>query len=486
MTEVELVALVLAGVGPLMAVARVLRLPDSLLLLGAGVAMAYVPGLPPARLAPGLVLALFLPPIIYAATVRLSVHLLRFTFVTGVLTGALLALGTTAAVAVTARLVLPGLPWTSAALIGIVASVFDTRLFHEARGRPHVPRAIADALKAREMASRVVVISGFALAIDALVQGPPSLWSVLGGFAYDIAGGAVVGTIIGWAVDWLRRRIDPAPVEIAVSVATPYLGALAARGLGMSMVVVIMAAALTISTLRISPRTGATGSSSEARITAVAFWEETSLIVSAVLFLLAGRELPDALAGIEAWQVRQVAGASAFVLAVVLAVQYAAALATTAAPSIAPAVDRHPTATRPTAAGVMAWASTRSVVGLLLALSIPTHLPDGTPFAERDLVVVVLALVITGSVLAQGLSLRFFVKHAPLADDAGAEHERRLADHVVADAGGRSDAARRNLLRLRAENRIGDEVLRSMLREVDLRTRAAEGGGLPGAGPPNP
>jgi len=486
MTEVELVALVLAGVGPLMAVARVLRLPDSLLLLGAGAAMAYVPGLPPARLAPGLVLAVFLPPIIYAATVRLSVHLLRFTFVTGVLTGVLLAMATTAAAAIAARLVLPGLPWTSAALVGIVASVFDTRLFHEAKGRPHVPRAIADALKAREMASRVMVVSGFALAIDALAQGPPSLWSVLGGFAYDIAGGAVVGTLIGWAIDRLRRRIDPAPVEIAVSVATPYLGALAARGLGMSMVVVIMAAALTISTLRINPRTGAAGSSSEARITAVAFWEEASLIVSAVLFLLAGRELPRALAGIEAWQVWQVAGAAAVVLAVVLAIQYAAALATTALPSIAAAVDRHPAATRPTAAGVMAWASTRSVVGLLLALSIPAHFPDGTPYAERNLVVVVLALVIVGSVLAQGLSLRFFVKHAPLADDAGAGHERRLADRAVADAGGRSDAARRNLLKLRAENRIGDEVLRSMLREVDLRTRAAEGNALPGAGPPKP
>ena len=43
--------------------------------------------------------------------------------------------------------------------------------------------------------------------------------------------------------------------------------------------------------------------------------------------------------------------------------------------------------------------------------------------------------------------------------------------------------ARRALLELREEDRIGDEVLRKMLREADLKARAAEGpaAALPGA-----
>jgi CPA1 family monovalent cation:H+ antiporter len=41
-------------------------------------------------------------------------------------------------------------------------------------------------------------------------------------------------------------------------------------------------------------------------------------------------------------------------------------------------------------------------------------------------------------------------------------------------------------VRLREEDRIGDERLVAMLRETDLLARAAEGGALPGAGPPNP
>ena len=85
-------ALLLAGVGPLLALARLVRVPDTLVLFGAGLAAAWVPGLPPVRVDPQLMLDLFLPPILYAATVRASFHLLRYTLVSGVLLGMALAL----------------------------------------------------------------------------------------------------------------------------------------------------------------------------------------------------------------------------------------------------------------------------------------------------------------------------------------------------------------------------------------------------------
>ena len=44
------------------------------------------------------------------------------------------------------------------------------------------------------------------------------------------------------------------------------------------------------------------------------------------------------------------------------------------------------------------------------------------------------------------------------------------------------DAERMALLRLREDNSIGDEVLRKMLRETDLRSRASEKSALPGRG----
>jgi NhaP-type Na+/H+ or K+/H+ antiporter len=504
-SEVEFVALVLAAIGPVLALAGLLRVPASLVLFGLGLAAAFVPGLPALRADPHLLLGLFLPPIIYASTVQVSFHLLRFTLLPGVLLGGILSFLTIGAVTIAARTLLPGLPWLSALLLGVTAAVFDTRLFHEAQGRPHVPRAIADTMKAREMASRIVVLSCFALALEALTKGPPSMVAILGSFAYDIVGGALVGAAIGRAVLWLRERVDPAPVEIAISVATPYLGALAAQRLGLSVAVVIMSAALVISAVRIDRETGAPRSTSEARLTAMAFWEQASLMLSAVLFFLAGRALPEAMGALGDWPIWTVAVSAMGLLAVILAIQYTAGLAATALPAFKGVLNRtkNPTdaprtgTTGMAVAGVMTWASTRSVIGLILALSIPATLPDGRPFAERELILVVTALIIVGSILVQGLTLRPAVRNAALGGNEEEQREQRLAEQAMAEVhdpacstrsgtANAFDAERRALLALREKDAIGDEMLRRMLRETDLRSRATEKSALPGAGPPNP
>lgn len=491
MTTLEFVALILAGVGPLLALARMLRLPDTLVLFGAGLGAASAPGLPPVQVDPQLMLVLFLPPILYAATVRTSYHLLRHTLVSGVLLGVVLSLATVAAVAWAARLLLPELSWVAAFLIGSAVAVFDTRLFHEAKGRPHVPRAVADALKTREIVGRIVVLCCFGLALDALRGQPPVLAPTLGEVAVEIGGGALVGAALGRVMVWARERIEPAPVEIAVSIATPYLAALAAQALDLSVAALIIAAALVISAVRIDPETGAPRTSAESRVSAMAFWEEVSLLLSAILFFLAGWTLPGAVADLTTWSAWRLSGAAAALLAVALAVQFLASLLAAVLPAPADeldADDRRP-AHRIVIAGVMSWASTRSVIGLVLALSVPASLPDGQPFGERYLILVVAALAVVGSILVQGLSLRAVVRAAGLTGGHEAEREKRTAERAMAEASPDGDdfaAVRRALLDLRARNRVGDETLREMLREVDLRQRTTEESALPGAGPPNP
>ena len=490
MTEYRFVALVLALIGPVLALGRLAPVPDTLVLFGAGLASALVPGLPPPHLDPRLALELFLPPLLYAGASRASFHLLRFSLLSGVLLGAALSLATVAAVALAARPLL-GLPWTGAVLLGAVAAVFDTRLFHEAEGRPHVPRPVADALKAREMVARVVAVSALALGLEALGGEAPSAGTALLQVAWQLAGGAALGLALGRAVAWLRERARPAPVEIAVSLATPYAGSLASTALGVSVVVTITAAALVIAAVRIDPGTGEQRTSAEARVSAVAFWEEVNLVLSAVLFVMAGRALPEAMAALHAWPLGRLVGAAAALLALVLLVQFGFSLAAAALPHPAEELGTREEAPRAAVAGVMAWASTRSVIGLVIALSVPAALPGGGPFAARDLVLAVSALMIVGSVLLQGLTLGAAVRRAGLAERGEVEAERRAAREAVGRArgeaeGGGHDAGRRAVLGLRAENRIGDEVAREMLRETDLHQRATEESPLPGAGPPNP
>ena len=226
-------------------------------------------------------------------------------------------------------------------------------------------------------------------------------------------------------------------------------------------------------------------------MSAVAFWEEASLVLSAVLFFMAGRALPGAVTALGDWPLAWLFGVAAGLLALVLAVQFLVSLAAAAAPLPAEELGMSSRSTPVAVAGVMSWASTRSVIGLVIALSIPAAHPDGSPFAGRDLVLAVAALMIVGSVLLQGLTLGAAVRWAGLGQRDETEAERRRAQDAIERAragadGSGFEAGRRAVLELRAENRIGDEVSHEMLRETDLHQRATEESPLPGAGPQIP
>ena len=109
METLELLVGLLAAVAVVVRLAGRTAIPEPVLLVLAGLAVALIPGLPQVELDPQLILALFLPPLLYAGTVQASVHLLRFALWSGVLAGALLSACTVVAVAAVARLLLPGL-----------------------------------------------------------------------------------------------------------------------------------------------------------------------------------------------------------------------------------------------------------------------------------------------------------------------------------------------------------------------------------------
>lgn len=494
MEPAHFVALLLAGLGPLLALARMTKVPATFALAGAGLVVGCFPGPPPLSLDPELAIALFLPPIIYAATVQITPRLLLTTILPGSLTGALVALATIGAVALLIRLVLPDLGWTAAVLLGVIAALFDTRLFHEAEGRPHVPRALADAMKAREIAARIVALTMFTLALKALEErAAPGVAEAALDIGWSLAGGAIAGFAIGRATLWLRDRAGPAPIEIAVSLAAPYLAGLASQWLALSLPVTVIAAALAVAAARVDPETGEARSSAEARIAAGAFWEEASLLASSVLFFFAGLALPEALAAFGWWPLAAVVGTAAAILLLVLAVQWVGSWLSAHLPPLSRALAEEG-ATPAAAAGVMAWASTRSVIGLIAALYVPATLPDGTPTPGRDLILVVAALVILGSVIVQGLTLRAAVRRAGLARPERAKEEEAQAREAASAAreaapGEGTDEERRVLVEMRERDEIGDEALRKLLRETDLRERVAEaerGAGTPSAGPPQP
>jgi CPA1 family monovalent cation:H+ antiporter len=77
------------------------------------------------------------------------------------------------------------------------------------------------------------------------------------------------------------------------------------------------------------------------------------------------------------------------------------------------------------ALAVISWCGMRGVVSLAAALALPMTFPDGRPFPERDLVLFLTFCVILATLVVQGLSLPFIVRWLGVKEEHDGQHERQ-------------------------------------------------------------
>jgi NhaP-type Na+/H+ or K+/H+ antiporter len=101
----------LVAVAALSALARVLEVPYPIVLVIGGALLGFVPGIPNAQLDPDVVLVIFLPPLLYAASIYANYGDLRANVRALTLNTVVLVLVTMSAVAVVAHAIVRRLPW---------------------------------------------------------------------------------------------------------------------------------------------------------------------------------------------------------------------------------------------------------------------------------------------------------------------------------------------------------------------------------------
>jgi monovalent cation/hydrogen antiporter len=455
-------SLAITSVAGLLVVASTCRVPRSILLFGGGAVLAGMLGSPRQVVDPGLLLGFLLPPLLYAATVTTSLDLVKRVLVSGLLAGALLACLTIAAVAVAAGAMLPHFAWSSLVLLGVVVAVSDTRLIDELGHEARVPRPVADALRGQSLAAPFVLLSTATLVADHLGSAPPRLVEIAATLALDWLVGGAVGIVIGWLVSRLRRGIDTGPIEISVSIATPFAITAVAELLGLSVIAPLVTAALTISAASIDPRTGRAVASSDARLIARNFWREATLVLGGLQFFLTGFVLPGVLTQIDSPEIQEACAVAFALLLVVGSVQVTFAYI---AAHLWSADKRR--ASRRNHALLIGLLPSRSSLGLLIALGLPTTLPEGRAFPERDLILVVTAMIVVVSVLLKWLTLSVILNR--LAAQQERSGESAQSDAILAGVdGSNTQAVRRARTQLLARRRAGDLGDKSTL---DANTR---------------
>lgn len=457
MVAVELVLALLAASAALELLARRIGVPHPVLLVIGGLLLALTPGLPPVRLDPAVVFLVFVPPLLYRAALTSSYRDFRRNLPAISLLAVGLVLATVGAVAFVAHAVAPGLGWAPAFVLGAVVSPTDAVAATTIARRLGVPRNAATILEGESLVNDATALVAYRMAIGAVAAEGFSIGTAAVRFIGTAGGGIVVGLAVGFAVAWLRRRIEHPVVENTISLLTPFVAFLPAEQIGASGILAVVTVGLYLGRQGpriVSPRT---------RLQATGMWDMITFLLEGLIFILIGLELPRALAGVQPMSVEGLLVPAAIVSGTVIVVRllwmfpgaYAASL-------VGRFVGAREDMPNWRGVSLVAWAGMRGGISLVIALAIPLTIAGDRSFPDRDLIIFFTFAVILATLVLQGLSLPAVIRLLKLRKDSGRDVEERKARHRVAAAGlrqlerldGNGDEALVNRLRKRHVHRI--------------------------------
>src|SRR2546429_3577248 len=291
--QLILLALLLA-VAVLLALAPALRIPYPILLVLAGLALGFVPGIPTLQLPPDLVLVAILPPLLYSSAFFTSLRELRANARPIGLLAIGLVITTMVAVAGVAHTLVDDMSWTAAFVLGAVVSPTDPIAATAIMRRLGVPRRAVSIVEGESLVNDGTALVLYRVAIAAAVSGAFSFWNATWHFLWAAVGGVGVGLVVGFLVAAVRRRLDNPPVEVTIALMTGYLAFIPANALDASGVLAVVTAGVYLG-WRTPELT-----SVQTRLQGVAVFEILAFVLHALVFPLVGLPLSrilDALTG---------------------------------------------------------------------------------------------------------------------------------------------------------------------------------------------
>ena len=432
MTIEMIVALIGASVVAY-AIANRFRLIAPVLLIAAGVGVALLPVGEEMSLPSTVVLTIFLPILLYWESLSVSLNRMRRSL-RGIILSATVLVAITAAL-ITLIGVLTGLSVGAALLIGACLGPTDaTAVSSLGRGINPNGRTV---LQAESLLNDGTALVIFAIALQAAQDSSGVTFGlVTHQLLLSFGGGIGAGVLVGAAVTKIGIRVrtitDDPMLATITALATPFLTFFIAEEIGGSGVLAVVTCGIVIS------RFAAPHMSLGSRVLGIPFWTILTHILNTILFVMVGVALP----GIRADLVRGL---------ILIPIIYIAMVAGRFAGqhliiySIR-ALDRRPEQRlrRTNIRGriVSTVAGFRGAISLAMALSIPVSF-DGAAYAERNLIILVVAGATLLSLLIQGLALPYVVRWANARPSAGtrtAESVESQETEALADTISQLDA----------------------------------------------
>jgi Na+/H+ antiporter len=388
--------------------------PLPVLLVAAGALLGLSPWVHAPELSPQVVLFVFLPPLVYYAAYFIAPEELRANaWPIGLLAVGLVVVSMAAVAAVMVGVA--GVPLAVAAVAGAVVAPTDSVAPTSVFQRLSVPERLVTIVEGEGLINDGTALVLYAGAVDAAVAGTLRPNELAVTLLVGPVGGAVLGLAIAWVLVWVRRRIDQPLVEITLSLATPYLAYVLAQATDLSGVLATVAAGVYVGSRTWSIYGPA------ARLQAFAFLEVLVFLLNAVLFTLVGMQLVR----VVIHALDRPTGRVVVVMTAVTTVVVGSRMVWTLLGPAAARLRGHTEQSQAWREGVViGWAGVRGGVSLAAAMAVPLQLADGSPFPDRDLVIVAAAAVIVVTLILQGMSLPWLLRRLGIAREDTREQEQ--------------------------------------------------------------
>ncbi len=461
---VQTLLFMLALLAAVAVAAKRLNTSPSILLVVAGIGIAFVPGLPKVEIAPEVVLLVILPPLIYSAGVAMSWREFKFNLRPITLLAFGCVLFTTCAIAAAAHYFL-NFDWSVGFLLGAIISPTDVVAPLAIVRKLGLPHRIVVVLEGEGLANDATALVLYRFAVVAISTGTFSLQEASGTFVLIVIGETIYGIAIGWLSLRLRQWAHEPRVEITLSLMTPYLAFWVPAHLGGSGVLATVACGLYVSW------NGPLLIPSGTRLQGIFFWDLIVYLIEGLVFLVTGLEARALFEQAHPFTIRELVIATVWTTVIAIVARFIWVFPATYVPRwLIPSLARRDPSPPWRTVFFLAFTGIRGVDSLAVALAIPYTVLSGAPFPHRDLILFITFGVIIVTLVGQGAMLPLVLRWLGLHRLGREERKSEIKSELDARAAALKEVETR-LEKMIDERELPDEVIELLRTRNQSRTQ---------------
>lgn len=319
---VEILLVVLIGViavAVVTALAQRLGVAGPLLLVALGIGVGLLPFVHVPELDPEFILVGVLPPLLYAAAVRLPAIEFRrdFTPIAGL--AIILVVITALVLGLFFWLLLPGVGFALGVALGAILSPTDAVATGIAKRLGISPR-VTTMLEGESLLNDATALVLLRTALLAVAAGSFSFGAAIGSFAWGVVLAIVIGGAVGYVAMRLRSWVRNSAASTAIAFTVPFLAYLPTEELGGSGLVAAVCAGL------VAGQGSRRWLTPEQRLSDEVNWRTIELVLEGGIFLIMGLEIKQIVADVidrhEGILLPTLAALAAFVIVLIVRAAY--------------------------------------------------------------------------------------------------------------------------------------------------------------------